>query len=286
MSPALQQHPACEQEPLAGPAYAKWRSPAGEVAATFHRHPDGYLVRFRDCADFVIALDRGTVTCAPVPGVAPQMVEDIFLNQVMPMIRGQEGGLIIHASAVTIADGIVGFMGSTGRGKSTLAAAFARRGFPFLSDDGLTLTVEDCRYIAHPNRPTFRLWQDSQWAVLAGREFPPEYDDEKTRVVAGESLPFQARPLPLRALYLLGTGDSAAPRIEPLSQRQAVAELMNHSFLLDVEDRLRLKRHFDTLAQVGEAVPCFSLDYPRIYGILDEVIGAVVDHSAKGIGVS
>ena len=220
----LREEPAREQSPLPESDFARWRSLDGEVLATFHREPDGYLVRFLDRADFSIALEAGVVTCWPVPG-SSRPVRDLYLNQVLPMLQGHGGELVIHASGVAIGGGAVAFVAATGRGKSTLAAAFARAGMPFLSDDGLRLSASGGRYFASPNRPSVRLWRDSEAVVVLGEAAPDETDeDDKSRVEAGERLPFQSEPLPLRAMYFLGPGDAAQPGIAELTAREALAQ--------------------------------------------------------------
>jgi hypothetical protein len=215
----LVEQPASEQLPTAEPDFARWRSCEGEVTATFHRVPGGYLVRFIGRADFTIALDEGVVLCRPATGTPAGAARDLYLNQILPMIRAHQGELIIHASAVAIDGSVAGFVGPTGRGKSTLAAAFARAGNPFLSDDGLCLTAVDGRYLASPNRPSFRLWLDSRAAVVDGVALPAEQEDAKSRVEAGAQLPFQAEALPLGAIYFLGEGNSAEPTIAALSAK-------------------------------------------------------------------
>lgn len=280
MSFTLTELPPRPQAPLEQPSFARWRSTAGDLVATMHRKGDGYVARFVERADFVISLADRTVVCAAVPDMTGATVRDLYLNQVLPMIRGQQGELAIHASAVAVRGGAIGFVASSGSGKSTLAAAFARAGSPFLSDDGLFLTHAEGGYLAHPNRPSFRLWQDSEAAIGGTANIPDENDDEKSQVGAGETLPFQSDPLPLRALYFLGSAESAGPAIAPLPRRAALAELINHSFLLDMADRKLLQRHFDMLADLAEAVPSFSLDYPRDYALLPEVVETVMSHDA------
>ena len=204
------------------------------------------------------------------------------MNQLLPMIRGHLGDLIIHASAAAVDGGAVAFVAQTGRGKSTLAAAFARAGMPFLSDDGLCLAAEGGRYLASPNRSSFRLWLDSEAEVVLGKAAPDEWDqDAKSRVEASDSLPFQAEPLPLRAMYFLGPGEAAKPVIVGLTMREALAQLLNHSFFLDAEDRVRMTRHFEALTRLAEAVPSFALDYPRDYALLPDVIAAVTGHDIE-----
>jgi hypothetical protein len=276
----LREQLAREQAPLPDPGFASSRPLDGEAVATFHRDPQGFLIRILDRADFLIALDTGVVTCWPVPG-SSRSVRDLYLNQVLPSIEGHQGQLVIHASGVAIGGRAAAFVAPTGRGKSTLAAAFARAGMPFLSDDGLHLIPVKGHYLANPNRPSFRLWRDSMAAVGSGAPAPEEGDEvDKSRVEAGDGLPFQAIPIPLQAMYFLGPGEVAKPCIVALSMRDALARLLNHSFFLDAEDRERMKRHFEALTRLAEAVPSFDLDYPREYDLLPDAIEAVKSHDA------
>lgn len=278
----LQWQPARLQSPLAEPDFARWRSAEGAVTVTFHRRTGGYLVRFIDRADFLISAGADEVTCRTVPGTSARVARDLYLNQVLPMMRSHRGELIIHASAVAIDGKTAAFVAATGRGKSTLAATFARAGRPFLSDDGLCVTQAASGYLANPNRPSFRLWQDSE-AIVLGNTLPDVYADEKSRIEASELLSFQEVPLLLGAMYFLGTGESAAVRMSVISPSAALAQLLNHSFFLDAEDQERMKRHFAALTRLAETVPSFMLDYPRDFALLPSVIAAVSRHMKEVI---
>jgi hypothetical protein len=272
--------PEREQQAVAEPDFARWRSPEGKVVASFHRLPEGYLLRFVDRADFVADLDGRLVTCRPVPGMSARAIEDLYLNQVMPVLAGHGGELVIHASGNVVGDAAVAFVGRTGRGKSTLAASLARAGFPFMSDDGVHLRRTGDGYLAHPNRASFRLWMDSLQVILPG-DAPGDLDEEtKTRVAASAALPFHDREMPLRALYLLGPGDAADVSFARMAERDALAELVDHSFFLDADDRDRMARHFETVAQLAETIPVFALDYPRDYDALPRVVEAIRAHAA------
>lgn len=281
--PTLNLAPARPQDALPGQPFARWRAADGTVVVEFHRRDGaGYLVRFINRGDFSIDADldlaRGAVAGTPVPGVSEAALRDVFAHQVVPMIRGQAGELAIHASGVAIAGAAVAFVGETGRGKSTLAAACARDGLPFLSDDGIYLVRAGDDYLAQPNAAGFRMWQDSA-SQFADPSSPAAGGREKARIAAGESLPFCDRAVPLRALYFLGDGSSAAPAIAPLGRPQALAALINHVFLLDVEDRVRLRQLITALGELVDAVACFSLDYPREFTALPCVVAAIRDHA-------
>ena len=63
----LREQAACEQGRLAEPAYARWRTADGDVAATLHRAGGGYLVRFVDRARQVDARRRLRASGHAVP---------------------------------------------------------------------------------------------------------------------------------------------------------------------------------------------------------------------------
>jgi len=190
---------------------------------------------------------------------------------------------MLHASAVEIGQFCVAFLGASGRGKSTLAAVFARAGFRFLTDDGLTVTRRGDRYIGGPSHPSLRLWDDSQRAILwqGTAQAPAVQYTQKARFLAGESLPFCDEDRDLRILYVLGNGDSHAPVFEPMTPSESLIELLKNSFLLETEEPEVLARHFDELATLARVVQVCRFDYPRQFLNLEAVRAAVHQHALK-----
>ncbi len=279
----FEQQPARPQDPISETPFHYWQTETGEVAAMFYRMPSGYRLRFPHRADFILASDARSVTCFPVPGVSRQMIIAVYQNQVMPLLQSHDGDLILHASTVSIGTAAIGFLGKSGRGKSTLAAAFARAGYPFLSDDGLSLELVGGVYMAKPNRPNMRLWADSNGAVLDG-DGPGEGSEryQKTFVNSGPSLPFEAQSRPLVVLYILGEGHSEGVTEQRLDPARALLELIKHAFILDVDRNAQVQAQFDQLAKLANAVPCFTLDYPRRYEALPSVIEKVIARAQNG----
>jgi hypothetical protein len=64
--------------------------------------------------------------------------------------------------------------------------------------------------------------------------------------------------------------------IQETSGSSRCMDWIEHSFLLDVEDKALLSRHFDWTHRISEAVATYTLDYPRQYGILPKVRSAVL----------
>lgn len=272
------------QEPLPLEPYDRWLTLSGDVAMLFYRQGSKYLLRILELADFCIDLGDRLVTCNPAPEVTDETIADLYFNQIIPLIMGTDGELVLHASAVAVNHHGIAFLGATGRGKSTLAAAFARKGHGFLTDDGLILDASGDGYLVRPRRPILRLRPDSEAAILRLPETAPaDIDQLKTKVAARSEIPFHADAVPLSALYLLAEprprDDVAIVRLSPAA---ALSAMIGHSFILDVKDRPRMKVHFDRLAKLAVQLTCYSLDYPRRYEGLPSTVDAIIEHAQSG----
>jgi hypothetical protein len=262
------------QSQMSYPPYDFWVNPAGDIAAEFYRTPGGYLVRFPDQADFEIVRQGLEVRCTPAPEASPSLAQTLFQNSIRPIIGNHRGELNLHGSAVAVDDAAIAFLGLSRRGKTTLAGAFAHSGHPFLTEDVIQLEPSGTGYILNPQDSHLRLFPDSA-SFLLGDELAEDCSEEKTAIQASGHLPHCGQSLPLRVLFILGPGESDSPRIQPISQSAAIGQLLQQSFILDVEDRVRLRGHFQRLGDLARSVPCFELDYPRSFDQLGHVIEAV-----------
>ena len=100
-----------------------------------------------------------------------------------------------------------------------------------------------------------------------------------TSFLAGERVPFCGETLPLKGVYVLGEDMVETVSITPISGRDSVIEMVEHSFLLDVDQRDMLSHHFRQLLELAKELPFFRLDYPRRYEELPNVRTAVMKHS-------
>lgn len=268
-----------EQAPLDGKAYDRWLLPDGQITAQFHRSGDAIVVRFPAQVDFHVAPGSGSILASPAPGVSDDAVTTLFSNAIRPMLRNHAGQLNLHGSAVGVGSGSAAFLGISRSGKTTLAGAMAKLGHPFLTEDVVDLDNAGGNYLVQPCRPVLRLFDDSA-SFLLDREVGGA--KAKKAVDASTTIPHADAPMPLSGIFLLGSGQTEQIAIKPLGEAQALAQLMQHSFILDCEDRERLKGHFGRLAELAQSVPCFMLDYPRKYDQLPQVREAIVAAIKEG----
>ena len=121
----------------------------------------------------------------------------------------------------------------------------------------------------------------------AERETIPGADWDRLGTVLGHSgktylaLDRVDRPLPLGAIYFLGTG--AGPAIEPLSSPDPRL-LLASTFVLGVQTPSRLRNQLEVCAEIARTVPAFRLRLSRPAGA-GQLAEAVSEHLA-GIGLA
>ncbi|MFY7837218.1 MAG: hypothetical protein ACOVQ0_13170 [Novosphingobium sp.] len=282
MNYALVWRPARHMEEIVEQPFDVWRDDDGGASTMFHRTSTGFLVRFIDGGDFQIDLAAGRVFGTPVPEVSEDYALNLFTNQILPLVWTYDGTPVMHASCVVIDGKAYGFLGRSGRGKSTLAAAFARFGHSFLTDDGMVIETDEHGVRVKPYLASIRLLPDSQGALLGEESVDVNEDDgwvPKARIPASAMIPHEANSAPLAAIYLLDEPKSDRVTFAQLSVPAGIDALLQHSFLLDSHDRARVRTHFRSMAELAESCPMFALDYPRDFARLEDTVATIAAHA-------
>ena len=264
-----------------------WHDENGEPVLACARFTDAegtasYLLRFPGLAEFAIT---GTVVlCHPQPDCGEDSLRHLLLDQVMPRLWAHLGHLVVHASAVQLQDDrVIAFLGKSGWGKSTLAAAMQSRGCRLLSDDSIWLRAVDGRVTLVPGYTGLRLNEDSITTLdlqQLGWASACHYSDKRRLALLPEQ---PDRPLLLDALYVLAEPGAAcgALSISPAADADLVTSLIRHSFLLDVRDAGSAKDQLHQATAVVRAAPgCFTLAYPRGFPLLSGVCESLLSGGA------
>lgn len=247
--------------------------------------PCGYLFRFHGLADFWLLTDGSSIECNIPFDVPAHTIEHLLLDQVLPRILSHHGRTVLHASAVKHGENAVVFLGDAGWGKSTLTASFCRMGLPLITDDCLLLDEEDEQVMGIGSYPGLRLWPDSLRSLDRHEDAhdPVSHYSSKRRLGLGEGdIQFYDQPLPVGHIYVLSDPEHADPNgpvsIQPMTAREGVVSLLEYSFRLDITDRERNAREFETLSHLAERLPMFRLTYPRRYDMLPLVRRTILAH--------
>ncbi|MBX3466785.1 MAG: serine/threonine protein kinase [Planctomycetes bacterium] len=233
-------------------------------------YPDGYHFRIAPAGDRIVARwpDDATFEDASC----------YLLGPVLRFVLGLRGVPCLHASAVDVDGGAIALAGESGAGKSTTAAALVRAGARLLTDDTVTLVRSGEDVVVHPGYAGLRLWPDVTAALGGpGVELPRVSPGWDKRFLAAEGRAFDLRPVPLRAIYLLGDRRTAgAPCIEALSARDRLLALLQHVREEGAKGRAGWARAFEALAALIERIPVRRLiphaDLDRLPALVDLVL--------------
>jgi hypothetical protein len=241
----------------------------------------GFVLRATGYADFLLDASATTVRCIPRTGCPEAISTQLFVDQVFPLVLHARGRFAFHASSVLLPSGVVvGFLGRSGLGKSTLAASFAAcPQHALFGDDCLAIVPSTTRLSALPSYTSARLWPPSAEALFAHRgELPfvsPRSEKRRAELAVAESL----HEAPLTRLYLLAEGEPL--RFTPLRRAAALFALTPHVYRLDPSDRTRLAQELAWLEAIVRGVPVAELAYPRRFEALAEVHAAVREDAER-----
>lgn len=277
---SFRSHPAEIQRPIRDGRYHAWCEHTA-LSAEFFRFPSGFLIRFLGLADFAVD-DSGEIVCTPTPE-SGEAWRGLYEQQVQPLLLSLRGEQVFHGAAIAVGDLAIAVLGPSGRGKSTLTAAFARRGHAFLGDDCLHLDLSGPQVQVHPQADYVRLWEDSA-GVLGEGDVAYVAGSPKPRLIASEDLPHCARPLPLARVYLLGEGTATAPAITPVAPAEQLMGWTTNAFVLDIRNPDVLRRNLSAAARLVREIPMQRLDYPRRYELLDTVVDTILADVASSNG--
>jgi hypothetical protein len=245
---------------------------------------DGFqVVRIAGLSDYYLWDDR--IWCHLIDAEGPYTIEIHLLGIVMCYWLEQRGLRVLHASAVTLDAGAVGFIAGNKSGKSSIAAAFLERGVPLLTDDFLALDCRQNPVIGHPGYPQMRMWPDQARHFMGTEEGLPLVHPalSKRRVPVGGDTGlgvFHPEPAPVTHLYLperAEDGVAVTPHLVPLSPRDAVIELITRSFLGPMLGGIGLEAaRFESFVRLARTVPIRRLVYPHGADLLPQVLDTIL----------
>jgi hypothetical protein len=244
-------------------------------------------------------VDRaGTRVWARWPATVPDAdIRLCVLGPIIGFVLHLRGTPCLHASAVAVDGRAVAFLGHSGAGKSTTAAAFVRRGFRALTDDVLALdekqdsgfgiqdsggrdrgsgigdqgpdvtrvTASRSLFSVRPGHNLVRLWPDAVRALYGSEEALPaggDTTDKRHLDLTGPEGAFQAEPLPLGAIYVIAerrADVASSAQISALKGHEALMALVARTYMNYVLDSTLRVRALTVFARLAAQVPIRQL---------------------------
>ncbi len=252
----------------------------GSVFYTLGRDGERTVLRYPGVCEFTGDRRLADVSVHLAPGADEGLLSVLISGTLLAVHLMLRHELVLHASAVRVDGRAVAFVGSSGMGKSTLAAALCELGCGLVSDDLLRVDRADgTTMLAHPGGTENRLRPSA-------RDLADTAPAGAVRETADGRLALRPRagtdaPLPLAACVVPRPSrevtEVTARRLGPA---EALLRLSRYPRVLGWTDADSLGAAFQSLADLVERVPVFEATIPWgppfADGVLSGLLAAVL----------
>jgi hypothetical protein len=235
------------------------------------------LLKIRDTANYLIK-DGKEIIIERARQATDNEVRLFLLGSAMGALIHQRGLLPLHGSAIRLPDGSAAiFMGPSGIGKSTLAAAFRQRGYAVAADDvSLIFTDADGSPQLQPAFPELKLWAEAAAKIGENAETLLRARTRQEKYSLCFHRQFDATSLPLRRLYVLQTAEDEQCEINRLQGLEKMTVLTQNTyrrfFLKEMHQKLE---HFQLCAALGRHTQMSRVSRPRHIFQLNELVALI-----------
>ncbi len=243
--------------------------------------PEAFLrMNYADGTEFWIDHKAGRVWAQWPEKSSLENVLSYLVGPVMGVLLRLRKVVCLHASVAAISKHAVVFVGPEGAGKSTTAAAFAKIGCAILADDIAALREEQGKFLVLPAYPRVNLWPEAVKMLYGSpNALPPIIPDwEKRALPLGreKEARFEAQPLPVGAIYILGDPETAADAtIEPISRKNAMMALVANTYATNFLDTGQRAQEFDVLGRLVGSVTVRKINPRRKSLPVEELCQAI-----------
>ncbi len=238
--------------------------------------PGEFLLKVDSVARYYVSQGR-RIIITPVPGVSREKILIFLMGSAFGALLHHRNVLVLHAGAIAVKKSSVIFLGPSGIGKSTLAAGFHQRGYPFLADDVCAITMVKGEPAVIPGFPRLKLWEDVLQKL--GKDKNQLKSVVWTRNLEKYFMPVEHRyqkPVPLKAVFELETIDTDEIEITALKGGAKINPLIGNTYRLGFLDGLGgRKEHFQQCAAVAAQANVYRVARPRSGFLLDELMDAL-----------
>ena len=257
-----------------------WESIDGDIIASCAKSDDGYILKFPYLASFVISYEFNHIFYFPEPETPNETIRHLLLDHIIPKIIGQQGRLVLHASAVILPNGkAIAFLGNSGWGKSTIASSFHESGAQLITDDCLLIELNKRQIIGIPNYYGLRLFSDSAEAIFPAEKYfsrMAHYSQKKRLIMHNQEAESIEYKVNIDAFFFLNDPSKSPTasliEINPICGIGEFMGLVERMFVLNTTDKKNNIQQFQNMSNIiNSNLPVFKLQYQRKHSLLREL---------------
>jgi hypothetical protein len=261
---------------------ASWKNWSSTLVEEVREGNRLYLwIRFRGGIEFLV--DRaGTEVWGQWPeSVGYDEAVSYLIGPILGTVLRLRGATVLHACAINVNGRAIAVLGDAGAGKSSLAATFAQRGYPILTDDLVALDDQNGAFKIQPGHTWIMVPPETVQVLYGAADALPQALPPwpKRRLdLTREGYHHQRESLPLSAVYLLGqrSRSARAPFVRRVRPRRALLTLLANS---NAPRRVQVGtpgRDFDRLSRIAADLPVRRItphaDPTRLPGLCQAIL--------------
>jgi hypothetical protein len=243
-----------------------------------------FYFHYTDGTEFILSQDGSEVWAKWTPDSTIEDTLTYLLGPIFGVVLRLRNTTCLHASAVLIGERVAVFIGKSGAGKSTTAAAFAQQGYPVLSDDVVALIDRGDAFWVQPAYPRIRLWKESVAALYDSPDALPRIVptnltwDKQYLDLNQPDYYFPSTAAPLGVIYLIGERslELTAPRIEVMTAQKQLISLLGNTYASRFINKAMRSQEFEILSRLAKEIPVRQItphgDIGRLPQMLDTVL--------------
>ncbi|MGF1574969.1 MAG: hypothetical protein ACFCU9_03330 [Cyanophyceae cyanobacterium] len=208
--------------------------------------------------------------------VEMDLLRTYLVGNVLALLLTQRGYLVLHACSIEIFGKAIAVMGSSGAGKSSLAAALVQAGHQLCNDDLSPLLLKDNQPFLWPGYPQIKLYQEVIQTLRLTQDRLSSLHQREEKWGYRNHHDLCSTPLPLRCIYMLEPGEHIEIE-DPLSTIAAIDGTLQQSW----PNRLGTsggERHLRQCVKLAQDVPCFRLIRGTEVSSLPQLAEKILDH--------
>ena len=232
-----------------------------------HLNRDRATVYVKETGVFLINNGQ-KIVFIPALEASEQVTRFYVVGTVMAILLYQRQFLVLHGSVINIDGEAVIFLGNSGDGKSSTAAALHAAGYKLVNDDVAPVTLGDRPAFLQPGFPQIKMSPETANALGYDFESLPLIHPQESKRGYRPQHNFSRSPLGIKRIYVLDYGAEFAST--PIASSLATMELSRHSrptTLYHRGDAL----HFFQCADLVKEQTIYRLQRPKNLKLLPKI---------------